>query len=90
MVGECGCRAKGDEEGGEEARQGGADALQFHVASPVGGMNGSFERVHDVVSSRNEIVRSRSSIASRGHDDKRSMREANRKRYERTTFPSVR
>ena len=80
MVGECGCRADGDEERGIEARQDGADALQFHVASPVGGMNGSFERLHDVLRSRDEIVRSRRLIVSTGHDDKRCMRGANRAR----------
>ena len=50
--------------------------MQFHVASPVGGMTGSFERLHDVVNSRDEIVRARRLIVRRGHDDKRCMRGA--------------
>ena len=76
VVGKRGCSAQGDDEGGEEARQGGADALQFHVASRVGSTTGSFERLNDVTSSRTGIVRSRRLLVSKGHVDHGRMRGA--------------
>ena len=76
MVGERGCRTQGDDEAREEARQGGADALQFHVSSPVGSMTGSFERLHHAASSGTGIVRSRRLLVSKGHVDLGSIRGA--------------
>ena len=71
---ERGCRAQGDEEGGEDTRQGGADALQFHLSSPVESMTCSFERPHDVACPGTGIARLRRFLVSKGLDENGSWR----------------
>ena len=70
-----GCRFRGDDESHKDDGEGVPDALEFHFASPAGGMACFFKRLHDVFVRGRGIARTRRVCARNGqHASEANMR----------------